>query len=351
MDHGPPNPRYARQRRLDFWDDTAQANLASAHAMIIGVGALGCPCADLLARAGVGRITLVDRDLVDITNLHRQTLFTDADAQGRVPKAQAGADRLAAVNPEIQISPVIADFGAYDAERIVMHGRHGPADILIDGTDNFETRYLINDLSVMHAIPYVYAGAIASKGMAAVFMPPAGPCLRCLFPSPPPTGSQPTCETAGVFAPVTAIVAAYQASEALKLLMGRPERVMTSLLEFDLWEGNRRRIDLAAHKDPACPCCGQRRFEFLDRDDVETASICGRDAIQINPHSRQPIDMPALSASLSTHGPFETSPFTIKGRLESEDVGVTVFRDGRAIFEGVSEPGVARALYARYIGC
>lgn len=319
--------------------------------MIVGCGALGCPSADLLARAGVGKITLIDRDLVEHSNLHRQTLFTDADARDQVPKAQAARNRLLAVNPEIEVEAVVADFGAYDAERIVLHGRHGRPDVLLDGTDNFETRFLINDLSVMHGIPYVYGGAIATRGMAAVFLPGKTPCLRCLFSSPPPPGTQPTCETAGVFAPVSAIIASYQASEALKLLIGAEDRVMGSMLEFDLWEGQRRRMELAGLKDPQCRCCQKREFEFLDREDEETQSICGRSAIQINPHTRSPIAMAQLVESLNAHGTFEATTFTIKGRFSEHDIGLTVFRDGRAIFDGIDDPGIARTLYARYIGC
>ncbi len=351
MPDTPPNQRYIRQLRLPFWDQAAQDRLANSHALIVGCGALGCPSADLLARAGVGKITLIDRDLVEYSNLHRQTLFCDADARDQLPKAQAAKNRLVAVNPEIEVDAIVADFGAYDADRIVLHGKLGKPDVLLDGTDNFETRFLINDLSVMHTIPYVYGGAIATRGMAAVFIPGKTPCLRCLFSSPPPPGSQPTCESAGVFAPVSAIIASYQASEALKLLIGAQDRVMGSMLEFDLWEGTRRRLELAGLIDPECPCCHQRDFEFLDREDEETQSICGRSAIQINPHTKSPIAMSELAESLNQHGTFETTSFMIKGRFTADDIGLTVFRDGRAIFDGIDDPAIARALYARYIGC
>jgi len=319
--------------------------------MIIGCGALGCPTADLLARAGVGKLTLVDRDLVATSNLHRQTLFTDRDAQDQLPKAQAAKNRLAEVNPDVEINAIVADFGSYDAERFLLHERLAQPDVLIDGTDNFETRFLLNDLSVMHSIPYVYGGAIGTKGMAAVFLPGKTLCLRCLFHSPPAPGSQPTCEMAGVFAPVSSIIASYQASEALKLLIGAQDRVMGSMLEFDLWEWQRRRIELGGLRDPACPCCAQRQFEYLDREDEETVSICGRNAIQINPHARVPIAMQSLAEQLSTRGEFELSSFMLKGRLIENDIGMTVFRDGRTIFDGIDDPALARAMYARYIGC
>lgn len=344
------NPRYARQRRLPFWDSTAQSKLGSAHACIVGVGALGCPCADLLARAGVGKLTLIDRDLVDLTNLHRQTLYTHDDALRQRPKAIAARDRLLAVNPEIEIQSIVADFNSHDAEHLMLHERLGMPDILIDGTDNFETRYIINDLSVKHAIPYVYGGAIGTKGMATVFMPPEGACLRCLFPEPPAMGSQPTCETAGVFAPVSSIIASYQASEALKILLGHPERAMRSLLEFDLWEGQRRRIDLSESKDPDCPCCAHHQFEFLDRVDEDTLSICGKNAIQVNPHTRQRLDLTQLQQVLSTHGRFEHLGVLVKGQLHELPYSISVFHDGRAIIEGTDDPALARSIYSRYIG-
>jgi molybdopterin/thiamine biosynthesis adenylyltransferase len=344
------NPRYTRQRRLPFWDSTAQSNLSAAHALIVGVGALGCPCADLLARAGVGRLTLLDRDLVDVSNLHRQTLYTDEDAKLGRPKAIAAADRLRLVNPDIQIHSVVADLNAFDAEDLLLTERLGKPDVIIDGSDNFETRYILNDLSVKHVIPFVYAGAIATKGMATVFLPSDGPCLRCVFPEPPPIGSQPTCETAGVFSPVSSIIASYQASEALKILMGRTDRAMRSLLEFDLWEGQRRRINLSDAKDENCPCCGQRIFEFLDRDDEDTISICGKDAVQVNPRSRRRVDLNSLQAQLAEHGEFQNFGVIVKGNLVHESCTVSVFHDGRAIFEGITEPALARSLYDRYIG-
>lgn len=344
------NPRYARQQRLPFWDSTAQGSLDGAHAMIVGLGALGCPCADLLARAGVGRLTLIDRDLVDITNLHRQTLYTDEDAQSATPKAIAGAERLRSVNPDIEIDAIVADLNSTDAEHLVSHARLGQPDVLIDGADNFETRYILNDLSVKHSVPYVYAGAVGTRGMATVFVPPQSPCLRCLFPDPPQPGSVPTCERVGVFSPVSSIIAAYQASEALKLLLGHPERAMRSLLEFDLWEGQRRRIVLSEAKDPDCPCCGQGRFDFLDREDEETVSICGKDAIQVNPLRRQHLDLGQMLASLSPHGEFQLVGVLVRGDLRDEPYRLTVFHDGRAIIEGLDDPALARSVYARYIG-
>ena len=221
MGSGNTTGRYARQARVSTIGEDGQARIARSHAMIVGVGALGCVSADLLARAGVGTITLVDRDLVEVSNLHRQTLYTQADAEAHTPKAVAAKARLEAVNPEITVHAHIADFSAANAEDLLEHGWALP-DVLIDGSDNFETRYLINDLAVKDGIPYVYGGAIGTAGSTAVFVGPGGsrPCLRCVFKDPPAPGSQPTCESAGVLGPVSAIVGAAQAGEAIKILSG-----------------------------------------------------------------------------------------------------------------------------------
>lgn len=267
------------------------------------------------------------------------------------PKAIAAAERLRAVNPEIQVEPLVQDFSPQDAEHTVLHERFAKPDVIIDGCDNFETRYLINDLSVMHRIPYVYAGAIATTASAAVFIPPDGPCLRCVFPEPPPLGSQPTCESSGVFSPVSAIIASYQASEALKILMGQHDRVMRSFLKFDLWEGSRVRVDLSDAKDQSCPCCAHREFRFLNQEDEIAQAICGKNAIQVNPTTRNRIDLGQLTQSLNNHGEFERTAVLTRGVLRDSQIHLTVFYDGRAILDGLDDPSLARSIYARYIGC
>jgi len=341
--------RYARQTLLPDIGNAGQDRIGASHAVVVGCGALGCASADLLVRAGVGRVTLIDRDVVDPTNLQRQSLYAEAD-EGE-PKAEAARRRLSAVNSSIEIVAHASDLTPENARRLTEG-----ADVLVDGTDNFETRFVLNDLAVERGVPYVYGGAVGTRGMA--FAVPAAneraaeglPCVRCLFPEPPPPGSQPTCDTAGVLGPVVAMVGAYQAGEALKLLVGRTDLVMRSMLDFDPWHGERRRLDLRGTRDAACACCGERRFEFLNAErGGGAATICGRDAVQVSPAGEATIELGALHAKMTTVGDFTLGPFTIRGVLP-DGVTLTVFRDGRALIQGVTDPARARAIYDRVIG-
>ena len=335
--------------RLPGWDEAGQRRLAQSHAVIVGTGALGCGVADQLARAGVGHLTLIDRDIVETSNLHRQTLFSEADIG--VPKAEAARRRLAAVNSTIEIAPAIAHLDAANIGRVARD-----ADVIVDGTDNFETRYLINDYAVKHAVPYVYGGAVGTRGMAMnVLAGLAGfesmPCLRCLFPEPPPPGSQPTCETAGVLGPLISIVSGVQAAEAIKILLGQMDRVARTLLEFDLWEGVRRRVNLENARDPACVCCGQRRFEFLEAQEAPAVSLCGQDAVQISGGPAGEINLAAIEAASKHAGhAIERTPFFLRLTPSEDGLSLTVFPDGRAIVHGTADPGRAQAAYDRYVG-
>ena len=340
--------RYARQVLLPGVGPEGQRRLASAHAAVVGVGALGCASADLLARAGVGRITLIDRDVVEVTNLQRQTLFSEDDAARGVPKAEAGAARLRAVNSTIDVTAVVADVTGTNAARVLGLGGPDAPGVLLDGTDNFETRYLINDLSVRHAVPYAYAGAIGSTAMAATFVPGAGPCLRCVVESPPAPGSTPTCDTAGVLGAAVAFAAARQAADAVAVLMGRADLVDGMMLDADLWGGRLRRVPIAGHRNPACPCCVLRRFEFLDRGGTGDAALCGQDAVQVTPSVEATIDLDALAARLRAVGPVSRTRFMVRFAVEQYEI--SVFPDARAIVRGTTRPEVARSIYARYVG-
>jgi len=289
------NKRYARQERVGYVGEEGQRRLRESHACIVGVGALGCVSADLLVRAGVGTVTIIDRDLVEFSNLHRQPLFCEADAVEKKPKAVAARERLVAVNSEVTVVAHIADFHSGNALGLI--GADGLPDVLVDGTDNFETRFLINDCAVKLGIPYVYGGAISTRGSAAVFRSESGPCLRCIQPSPPKPGTQPTCESAGVVGAVSSIIGSYQAAEAMKILMGHDDRVMGSMLSFDLWEGSRSRIDLSGAKDAECVCCGLGRFEFLDAKGGEPQALCGQNAVQVMGSSGM-IDLGRLGGGL-----------------------------------------------------
>ena len=333
-----------------------QARLAASHAAVVGVGALGCTSADLLVRAGVGRVTLIDRDIVETTNLQRQTLFTEADAYAGLPKAVAAADRLRTVNSDIQIDHHVADANASTIERLLGIPA-GPPDAILDGTDNFDTRLLINDVACKHGIAYFYAGVVAGRGMATPVLPGDErnlPCLRCLMPKAPPPGSQPTCDTVGVFSPAVVIAAAVQAGEAIKLLAGRRDLVSPTLLEFDLLGTTRRSLDLAGMRDPACPCCGVRcgegRYDFLDSPPSGSTALCGSGAVQVLPAAGRGVDLAALARRLEPVGDFDQTPFFLRGKLDDPPQRLTVFADGRALFHDVDDPARARALYARFIG-
>lgn len=358
--------RYHRQTLLAGIGEAGQARLGAGHALIVGCGALGTVSADLLVRAGVGTVTIVDRDIVEWTNLQRQTLFTETDVREGLPKAEAARRRLEQVNADVRIRAIVADFNPQNASGL-MAGKCDPPGVIVDGTDNFETRYLLNDLAVSNGVPYAYGGAVGTRGMSMTIVPGRTSCLRCIFDEPPPPGAGETCDTVGVLAPVAAIVASCQAADAIKVLVGREDLLSGTLLEFDLWHNQRRRIDVSA---PAagCPCCGAERFEFLDGQRGSGAvSLCGRDAVQVRPGSSRDgvgMDLARLHERLSPHGRFEVTPHLIRGTLKHEQptggdgqsgsegggVQITVFADGRALFHGIREEDHARALYARYIG-
>lgn len=362
--------RYARQMLLRGFGVEGQSRLASSHAMIIGAGALGCPAADLLVRAGVGRVSLVDRDVVELSNLQRQTLFDERDASERAPKAEAAARRLRSVNSGVRVEPIVEHFSPENAERLLRpHPRPG---VVLDCTDNFATRYLINDVCVKVGVPLVYAGAVASSGVAMTIVPKSVPnagerataCLRCVFPEPP--ASAPTCDTAGIFAPVSSIVASVQASEAIKVLLGRLDLLSNTLLSMDLWTNERRRISLSDARREDCPCCGRGEFEFLaGRGSQDARTMCGRGAVQVAGHA--PVDLRALAARLRSVAEVHQSEDHLTATLdvtsgkggagagEGARDGVsrfelTVFADGRAIVGGTTDPGIARSVYARFIG-
>lgn len=351
--------KYARQTVLPGIGTAGQQRLLGGHAAIVGCGTLGCVIADQLCRAGVGRLTIVDRDLVEPGNLQRQVLFDRADSEARLPKAEAAQARLAEINGDVKVRALAFDLRPSNAEALLTGERFGRPDVILDGTDNFETRFLINDLCVKHAIPYVYAGVVGTRAMRAVFRQGAGGgggcCLRCVFDRPPAPGSQPTCETAGVLAPAAAMIGAMQAAEAIKILVGADDAVAQDLVEIDAWGGLLRSVNLSKSKDPECPCCGQRRFEFLEGPDPEAAALCGRNAVQVMPASGgglpARLDMEALAGSLRGSGEVTRSVFMVRVTLyDPFGVTVSVFRDGRAVIEGTEDPARARAIYARYVG-
>ena len=332
--------RYSRQTRFAPLGEEGQKKIRAARVAIVGCGALGTMEAEILARAGVGFLRLIDRDFVEWSNLQRQFLFDENDAREGLPKAVAAANRIAKVNSEVQVEPLVADLHAANVEEL-LEG----IDLILDGTDNFETRFLINDAAVDANIPWIYGAAVASYGIKMAIDPGRTACLRCVYPEPP-QGAQPTCETEGVLAPVTATVAALEAADALKILAKGREAIEARLTTIDVWSGAIRQI-APPSLDPNCPCCARREFVYLDGSRRAPISLCGRNAVQIHERSR-PVNLQELSARLGALGPVRVNEFALRAVLESYEL--TVFPDGRAIIKGTQDTGVARSVYARYVG-
>jgi molybdopterin/thiamine biosynthesis adenylyltransferase len=350
--------RYHRQILLPEIGPAGQDRLSASHVLLVGCGALGSVLADQLVRAGVGSIRIVDRDVVELTNLQRQVLFDEEDARQGVPKAVAAARRLERVNSQVRIEPVVADVHAENVEELSglePGGRR--ADLVLDGTDNVETRYLLNDVSVKHGVPWVYGACVGTEGRVMTIRPPHTPCLRCVFPEPPEAGELPTCDTAGVLGPVAAAVASIQAVAAIKLLTAQADADSEGFVTLDPWAGRFRSASLADARRPDCVACGRRQFEFLDRPSSRSVSLCGRNAVQVRP-SVAPVafDLDRVAAKLRVLGRVEQSSYLVRCELQDTRVGqttrllLTVFCDGRAIIQGTSSTDQARSIYARAVG-
>lgn len=331
--------RYSRQVRFAPVGEAGQQRLRASRVVIAGCGALGSVQAELLARAGAGHLRLIDRDYVEDSNLQRQLLFDEADAREALPKAVAAARRISAIDSSVQTEPVVADITAANIEEM-MEG----ADVILDGTDNFETRYLLNDFAVSRGVPWVYGAAVGSYGLKMAVLP-GGACFACVYPEPP-AGVQPTCETAGVLGPLTAVVGALQAADALKILSGHAAEVNGRITTVDVWSGVVRQAN-APSRDANCRACGQRNFSYLDGRERAPISLCGRNAVQIH-ERRRPVDLQQLARQLEGAGSVRANEFALRASIEGFDL--TVFADGRAIIKGTTDAGIARSLYARYVG-
>ncbi|MBX3266844.1 MAG: ThiF family adenylyltransferase [Acidobacteria bacterium] len=337
------NERYSRQILFREIGREGQERLLASRVLIVGCGALGSSHAEMLSRAGVGSLRIVDRDFVEFTNLQRQTLFSESDAAERLPKAIAAKRSIAEINSEIDVEAIVADVNNSNIEALI-----AGCDLVLDGTDNFQVRYLVNDACVKHELPWIYGAAVSSYGTTMTIRPGETPCLRCIFEEMPDAGSAPTCDTAGVIMPIIASISAIQAAEAVKLLVGDTASLHRSLVQIDLWANDWRKIKLAGPNDD-CICCGRRWFEFLDAEAQEFAAVlCGRDAVQIAPPRLTEIDLPALAARLSALGDVKQNEYLLRFSIENQEI--TVFRDGRAIVKGTDDPAQARSLYARYLG-
>ncbi len=337
------NERYSRQILFPGIGSEGQKKLLNSRVLIIGCGALGASHAEMLARAGVGKLRIVDRDFVEYTNLQRQTLFKEADAENRIPKAAAAKLRIAEINSEIDVESIVTDVNNSNIEALIED-----CNLVLDGTDNFQVRYLINDACVKVGRTWIYGAAVSSYGTTMTIIPGKTPCLRCVFDEMPDAGSSPTCDTAGVIMPIISSISSIQVAEALKLLVGDTRSLHRSLIQIDVWQNEWRKIKLAA-PNPDCKTCGHRQFEFLDAEAQEfSAVLCGRDAVQIAPPNPTKIDLKALAEKLAPLGEVRVNEYLL--RFSHNATELTVFTDGRAIIKGTDDISAARSLYAKYVG-
>jgi len=334
--------RYSRQTR--FLGKDTQQKLANSCVAIVGVGALGCMGASLLARAGVGRIRLIDRDLIEPHNLQRQELFDETDLEDELPKAEAAARRLRKINSEIVVEAAVADLNRSNiAEHL------DGADAIFDGLDNFTTRFLINDYCCRNKVPWVFGGCLGGSGQVMSIIPGRTPCLRCMIPEPPPTAALPTCETAGVLGPAVGAVASLQAAELMKILLGEYDRVRQGLFFIDIWDNDARSLDMTSLNNNDCPCCKQGKYEFLEGSEFETAAkLCGSSSVQVSPTTPKKLNLLELAGRLSQIGTAKANPHLI--RFQTAEASLTIFADGRLLVHGCDDLERAKSLYSRFLG-
>lgn len=333
--------RYSRQILFSPIGEDGQAKLKKSAVLIVGMGALGTVLANHMVRAGVGKVRFVDRDFVEESNLQRQMLFDEQDVEEHLPKAIAAERKLKKVNSAVEIEGIVGDVTPLTIEQYAQD-----IDIMLDGTDNFQTRFLMNDYCFKNNIPFVYGGAVGSRGMQATFIPGETPCLRCLIDDK--GGAAETCDTSGVIAPIVDIVASYQATDAIKLLSGNKDKVRKSLLSTDIWYNYNHEIKWGKPKSD-CPSCSLNEFPALkveDRDQV--TSLCGRETIQITPRGNQTWDLEEWKERLQRVGHVEKNPFLI--RFHIEGLKIVLFQDGRTLIQGTDDISLAKTVYAKYIG-
>jgi adenylyltransferase/sulfurtransferase len=332
--------RYSRQVLFPGIAPEGQARLAQGRIAIVGCGATGTCVSGLLARAGVGRLLIIDRDYVEPSNLQRQSLFDEADAAESLPKAVAAARKIAAFNSDVQVQAEVADLTPENIETLL-----GDANLILDATDNFETRYLINDFAVKHGKPWIYAAAVAAYAVTMNIIPGETACLACMFPAPP-EGTVETCDTAGILNSAVNLVGSIQATEAIKFLVGAKDKLRRTLLSFDVWSNEQAEI-AAARPRPGCQTCEKREFPHLAGERRPQITLCGRNSVQIHERNR-PVDFAEMSARLGAHGTVKHNAFVLK--FWRDPYEMTLFPDGRAIIKGTDDTAVARSLYARFIG-
>ena len=335
------NEKYSRQMLFAGIGPEGQVRLAASSAVIVGCGAIGAAVANLLVRAGVGRIRILDRDFVEPSNLQRQILFDEADAREALPKAVAAERKLRALNSEVQIEGVVADLNSRNAEELL-----SGFPLILDGTDNFETRFLVNDFAVQSGTPWVYAAAVASYGLTFAIRPQLTACLACLLETGGAPGLEETCDTVGVLGPIVNLIASLEAAEALKLLSGNEGQLHGRLLSCDVWTSRFQSVQ--PERNPRCRACALREFPYLEGQAQPHITMCGRDSVQIHERGRS-LDLPALQQRLASSIPgVRQNGFLL--RFQVAPYEMTIFSDGRAILKGTIDPAIARSLYAKYIG-
>ncbi len=334
--------KYSRQVLFAGIGEEGQQRLLASSAVIVGCGAIGAAAAGLLVRAGVGRVRILDRDFVEPSNLQRQTLFDEDDARAAIPKAVAAQRKLRAINSSVAVEGLVADLNPRNAAELLTG-----FDLILDGTDNFETRFLLNDFAVQSSIPWIYAAAVASYGVTMTVLPGLTPCLACLLESSANGhGLEETCDTIGVLGPIVNLIASLEVAEALKLLAGRKQFLHGRLISCDVWTGHFQSIHVA--QNPACRACARRDFSYLQGQAQPHITLCGRDSVQIHERGRT-LNLEALQARLATTvSDVRHNEFLLTFRVDPFQM--TIFADGRAILKGTKDPAVARSLYARYIG-
>jgi adenylyltransferase/sulfurtransferase len=337
--------RYSRQTRFAGIGEDGQRRLLASHVTLCGCGALGTVIANALVRSGVGHLRVIDRDFIELNNLQRQVLFDEHDVTENLPKAEAAARKLSAINSTIHVEPVVADVNRANIMDLVKD-----ADLVLDGTDNFEIRYLINDAAIKLGKPWVYGGCIGSHGQTMTIVPGQTPCLRCVFEAAPAPGESGTCETAGVLAPIVNVIASLQVAEAMKILTGHLAQINRDLIYVDVWENAYRPFKIAPLQERVdCPCCRGRRFDWLDgAQGSSTTSLCGRNAVQVSQRTASHLNFEELSRQLGGLEGVTYNRFLLKFHADGHEF--TLFPDGRAIIKGTSDVEKARTLYAKYVG-
>jgi adenylyltransferase/sulfurtransferase len=337
--------RYDRQARFAPLGKDGQQLLGKARALVCGCGALGSVIAETLVRAGVGFVRIVDRDFLELNNLQRQVLYDEQDVADGLPKAIAAANKLRRINSEIQIEPVVADVTYHNITDLA-----GDVDAIVDGTDNFATRFLLNDFAVKNRKPWVYGGCIGAEGQTMTILPGESACLACLMTDVPPPGTTPTCDTAGIIGPIVNVIASIEAAEAIKILSGRRQAVSHRLTIIDLWDNQARSVDLKRlHENSDCRVCKHNEFAWLNGERGDTSAVlCGRNAVQLSAPSGAAASFDDIAARLAGVGGIQRNSFLL--RLTIDNYVLTVFPDGRTIVGGTNDIATARSLHARYIG-